>query len=78
MCIGFQKLKRKTGKQVGAELCQAQDKLGLVQPDFHSKEFVFFAFKSNHKEIAFVFPFKQFMTSSICQNIEVAFYLPKY
>ena len=54
-CVGE---KGKSQKQAGAELCQAQDNLGLSKPYLFSKK------------LSLATSFKKFMSSSIYQNIE--------
>ena len=52
-------------RQAGAELCQAQEKLGLAKPAVPSKKLLSFSILTKH-----------LMLSSICQNIEVVLHLP--
>jgi hypothetical protein len=63
-----------TEKQAGAELCQAQDKLGLAKPSLPSKK------KSLAISFKTLISYSLYQTmrfSSIFQNIVVAFYFPK-
>jgi hypothetical protein len=61
-------MKKKTLKQAETELCEAQDKLGIVKPALPSKKFRLFPLIKF--EVIFQLETK-FMSSFICQNIDV-------
>ena len=71
-------------RQTGAELCQAQDKLGVAKPALPSKKFRFFSFIKfiGHlpieNKMSLSFSFKKLMSSSICQTIDVVVHQPKH
>jgi hypothetical protein len=66
---------RKQLKQAGAELCQAQDKLGLAKPCFPSKKL---SLATSFKTLMSSSLYQILRSSFIFQNIEVVFNFPKY
>jgi hypothetical protein len=59
--------KKEKQRQAGAELCQAQDKLGLAKPSLPSK-------KLSHETLRSSSIYQNIESSSVFQNIEVAFF----
>ena len=60
-------------KQTGAELCQAQEKLGLAKFDLPSMKLNLSSIQKHWGDLPFV---NKLILNSICQQIEVVFPLP--